>query len=295
MISGVGILLSVLASFLFCLMSAYTRYLEPLDGLMILAWRLIWTLPGLLLLVHFRKQTPQLKKLFIRFSRDPQMWWQMPLLVALLGVQLWLFLWAPINGQMMPVAMGYFLLPIAMVASGRFFYHETLSGLQQLAIVCALVGIGHEWWLTQVFSWPTLLVALGYPPYFMLRKHLQLDAATGFTLEILLLLPVAVMLLWVSPNGLSLVFQQPMLLILLPGLGLISTLALASNLAAHRLLPMGLFGILGYVEPVLLFLTALLFFHEPLSVHQIFTYGPIAMAVFFTGFHSVRVLKTSAA
>ena len=291
MISGVGILLSVFASVLFCLMSAYTRYLEPLDGLMILAWRLIWTLPGLLLLVHVRRQMPDLKKLLIRFSKDPRMWWQMPLLVGLLAAQLWVFLWAPVNGQMMPVAMGYFLLPLVMVAAGRLFYHEHLGRLQRIAIVFALLGIGHEWWVTQAFSWPTLLVAFGYPPYFMLRKHLQLDAATGFTLEILLLFPVAIGLLCTSPLGMTFVLQKPLLLLLLPGLGLISTLALASNLAAHRLLPMGIFGILGYVEPVLLFITALAFFHEPLSFQQLFTYGPIAIAVILTGFHSVRILR----
>jgi len=292
-VSGLGILLSVSASVLFCLMSAYTRLLEPLDGLMILAWRLIWTLPGILLLVKFRSQFPQLKKLLHRFSRDPRMWWQMPLLVLLLAAQLWVFLWAPINGQMLPVAMGYFLLPLVMVGVGRFYYHETLSRLQQIAMVCAFIGIAHEWWLTQAFSWPTLLVALGYPPYFMLRKHLQLDAATGFTLELILLFPLAIGLLLTSEQGFDLYQQFPWLLVLLPGLGIISTLALASNLAAHRLLPMGLFGILGYVEPVLLFITAILFFHEPLTAENLMTYLPIAFAVFFTVLHSVRLLRAS--
>ena len=261
---------------------------------MIFAWRMIWSLPGILLLIKIRGQYPHFKKLLQRFARDPRMWWKMPLLVLLLAVQLWLFLWAPMNGQMLPVAMGYFLLPLMMVAVGRFYYHETLNRLQQLAMVCAFVGIAHEWWLTQAFSWPTLVVALGYPPYFMLRKHLQLDAAIGFALELILLLPLAIGLVLTAEQGMTLYLQSPWLLLLLPGLGLISTLALASNLAAHRLLPMGLFGILGYVEPVLLFITAILFFHEPVSMKNLMTYLPIAFAVFFTVLHSVRLLNASA-
>ena len=31
---------------------------------------------------------------------------------ALLGVQLWLFMWAPLHGKALPVSLGYFLLPL---------------------------------------------------------------------------------------------------------------------------------------------------------------------------------------
>lgn len=50
-VMGRGIALSVAASALFALMSAYTKWLAPLDGLDIFAWRMVWTLPGALLLV----------------------------------------------------------------------------------------------------------------------------------------------------------------------------------------------------------------------------------------------------
>ncbi len=43
---GRGIALSVAASTLFLLMSGYTKWLAPLDGLDIFAWRIVWTLPG---------------------------------------------------------------------------------------------------------------------------------------------------------------------------------------------------------------------------------------------------------
>ena len=31
---------------------------------------------------------------------------------ALVGVQLWLFMWAPLHGRALPVSLGYFLLPL---------------------------------------------------------------------------------------------------------------------------------------------------------------------------------------
>ena len=61
-------------------------------------------------------------------------------------------------------------------------------------------------------------------------------------------------------------------------------------MAASRLLPMGLFGILSYVEPVLLFLVALLFLGEQFDVTQWLTYLPIWLAVLLVGWDSARLL-----
>ena len=67
-------------------------------------------------------------------------------------------------------------------------------------------------------------------------------------------------------------------------------LAFAAMMAASRLLPMGLFGILSYVEPVLLFLVALLFLGEHFDSAQWLTYLPIWLAVLLVGWDSGRLL-----
>lgn len=78
---------------------------------------------------------------------------------------------------------------------------------------------------------------------------------------------------------------------LLPGLGAISTLALASYLKASRMLPMALFGILGYVEPVLLVAVAVLVLGEALSWQQLATYAPIWAAVALTAWHGFLIAR----
>ncbi|MCS6474513.1 EamA family transporter RarD, partial [Burkholderia thailandensis] len=69
------------------------------------------------------------------------------------------------------------------------------------------------------------------------------------------------------------------------------TLALASYLKASRMLPMALFGILGYVEPVLLVAVSLLLLGETLSAAQLATYGPIWVAVALTAWHSAMLMR----
>jgi chloramphenicol-sensitive protein RarD len=238
-----------------------------------------------------RKRLPILRQLLYRMVTQPKLGVAMLVSAAALGVQLWVFLWAPLHGRLLEVSLGYFLLPLVMVLVGRFYYHERLDGLQWLAVLCAGLGVAHELWVTGAFSWPTLLVALGYPPYFVLRRKINQDSLAMFTVEMALLLPVAAVFI-VTGGSLTMIGGRlDMWCLLLPGLGALSTVALASYLKASRLLPVALFGILGYVEPVLLVIVSITLLGEVLSAAQLATYIPIWIAVSLTALHSVRLVR----
>jgi chloramphenicol-sensitive protein RarD len=288
-----GIALSVGASAMFALLSAYAKLLAPLSGLDIFAWRVVWTVPGALVLIVLRKRLPILRQLLYRMVTEPKLGAAMVVSAALLGAQLWVFLWAPLHGRMLEVSLGYFLLPLVMVLVGRFYYHERLDGLQWLAVFCAALGVGHELWMTGAFSWPTLLTALGYPPYFVLRRKINQDSLAMFTVEMALLLPVAVVFILIGGSLKMIGGRIDMWCLLLPGLGALSTVALASYLKASRLLPIALFGILGYIEPVLLVLISITLLGEVLNPAQLATYIPIWIAVALTALHSVQLVRFS--
>jgi len=290
LLSGRGVALSVGASVLFALLPGYVQLLAPLDGIQVFAQRVLWSIPLVLLLVFLTRQGALLRETFARLRREPLLVAAWPVAAVLIGVQWGLFLWAPLAGRMLEVSMGYFLLPLAMVLAGRLFYNERLRPLQQLAVACAVVGVLHELWRTQAFSWLTLVTALGYPPYFMLRRWMRLDALSGFVLEMLMLAPLAIwLILAYGPAG---AFEgRTALWLLVPGMALIGTLAFAAMMASSRLLPMGLFGILSYVEPVLLFAVALLVLGESFDAGQWLTYLPIWLAVLLVGWDSARLLR----
>lgn len=48
---------------------------------------------------------------------------------AIVGLQLWLFVWAPVNGYALDVSLGYLLLPISLVLIGRIVFKDRLSPL----------------------------------------------------------------------------------------------------------------------------------------------------------------------
>lgn len=288
-LSGRGVVLSVSASILFALIPGYVQMLTPLDGWQVFAQRVLWSIPAVLLLVTVLRQWPVLFAVLQRLRSEPLLLAALPLSAALIGVQWFLFVWAPLTGNMLDVSLGYFLLPLAMVLVGRVFYGERLRPLQKIAVACAFAGVLHELWRSQAFSWVTLVTALGYPPYFMLRRWMRLDALSGLILEMLVLAPLAIWLIlqW-APDG---AFGEfPRLWWLVPGMALLGTIALAAMMASSRLLPLGLFGILSYVEPVLLFMVTLVFLGEQFDSSQFLTYLPIWLAVVMVGWDSGRLL-----
>lgn len=273
-----GIALSVLASVLFAVMYFYTSLLAPLTGVEIFGWRMLLTAPCMTLFMLLSGEWRHVGAILKRLLGQPLLLLALPLSAALLGVQLWLFMWAPLNGYSLDVSLGYFLLPLTMVLTGRIVYGEQLSRLQKIAAGLATLGVLNELYQVGSFSWATLLVAIGYPVYFVLRKRLAADNLGGLWLDMALLLPIALWFVQSGEQGFAVVDQHPWLYLLIPLLGLISASALVAYIIASRLLPFSLFGLLSYVEPVLLLGVALLL-GESIKAGEWLTYLPIWLAV----------------
>ncbi len=273
-----GLAASVAASVLFGALYYLAPLLAPLDGEQIFGWRVLCTLPFTTVLLLAQGQWPRVRLLALRAWRQPLLALGLAGSAAMLGVQLWLFLWAPLHGRALPVSLGYFLLPLVMVLAGRVLYRERLSRLQWLATLLAAAGVAHEVLRAGGMSWETWLVALGYTVYFVARRRMRTDHLGGHWLDMLLLVPAALWFVLRAPSSLPLVADNAHLWALVPVLGVVSAVALALYMAASRLLPLGLFGLLSYVEPVLLALVALLL-GESIGAAQWPTYGPIFAAV----------------
>jgi len=284
-----GIVLSVLASGLFGVMYYFTSLLWPLTGEEIFGWRMLLTLPCMTLFMCFSGDWRLIPAIVSRVRQQPALWAVLIASSALVGVQLWLFLWAPLNGHSLDVSLGYFLLPLTMLITGRLVYGERLSHLQKIAAALATLGVANEVYRVGGFSWTTLVVALGYPVYFVMRKRAGTDNLGGLWTDMLLIMPVALWFIQSSEHGFDVASQRTALYTLIPLLGAISALALICYILASRMLAFSLFGLLSYVEPVLLVFVALLL-GESISDGQWLTYLPIWLAVLVLMLEGVKHL-----
>jgi chloramphenicol-sensitive protein RarD len=284
-----GVVLSVSASVLFGVMYFYTSLLKPLGGEEIFGWRMLLTVPCVTGFLLISGDWRLVSAIALRICQRPALLLGVALCSVLLGVQLLLFMWAPLHGRSLQVSMGYFLLPLTMIVTGRLVYGERLSRLQKIAAFCATAGVCHELLQHGSFAWETLLVAIGYPLYFVVRRKLATDNLGGLWFDMALMLPIS---LWFILKGdASVVEQFPLLYLLIPLLGLISASALVSYILASRQLPFSLFGLLSYVEPVLLVGVSLLL-GESIARDEWLTYLPIWLAVLVLVFEGSKHVLT---
>ncbi len=272
-----GVALSVLASVTFGVLYGYTEFLKPLDSEQTFAWRMLSTLPFLTLFMWWSGELKLITELFNKVIQKPIYLLWLLISSVLCTSQLWLFLWGPINGRGLEVSLGYFLLPLVMVLIGCVLHKEKLSRWQLVAVILAALGVGHEIWRIGGVAWETVYVALAYPLYFYLRRLFQSDHLGGFWWDLFLILPVAFYLLSTS-ESLSLIAQYPHLIWAIVGLGFLSALGLGSYILASRFLPFVLFGLLSYLEPVLL-AAASIALGEQVKPDEWLTYIPIWFAV----------------
>jgi len=270
-----GVVLCLLSQLLFSVLYLFSHWMQPISGTDVFALRMVMTAAGLWLMMAWTLGLAAMPRFVQQFLTSPRRW-----LLFLLGTldaasQFWLFMWAPVNNEGVNVAMGYFLFPVVMVLVGRFWLKERLNGLQTAALVLAGLGVAHEIWTQQAFSWTTLWVCLVFPVYYTTRRQMKIPALQGLTLDLTLILPFALAYLLWHADMTAWVLGEPRYWLLLPLLGGLSAVSMSLNMKSGLLLPVNLFGMLSYVEPALLFLLAVLVLKTPVQPSAYITYGLI--------------------
>lgn len=285
-----GILCSVSASVLFGTLYYYVSLLKPMNGWEVLGWRVLLTLPMVTVFIIGSKEWDKVRAVWLRVKMQPVFFLALIFNSALMGVQFWLFMWAPMNGRALSVSLGYFLLPLALVCLGRFVYGEKLSVWKKAASICAALGVANEIYYVGYIAWETLVVALGYTLYFYLRRRFELNHIGGLWYDIALMLPAS---LWfISQGDLSweILASYPSFYYLIPGLGVLGTVSWLCYVLASRLLPFSLFGLLGYLEPVLLVCVSLML-GESINVQELPTYVLIWIAILLLVIEGVKFIR----
>lgn len=201
-------------------------------------------------------------------------WALLPTLCALVGVQLWLFSWAPLHDHALDASLGFLLLPLTIVLGSRILLRADISRTQWVAIGVAVVAVAVKLVLTPEVSWVTVVICTGYPAYFVLRRRFGLDNPAAFGMEVAGVAPFALLLVFA---GGPLPHEVPARLALL-AVGVAGAAAMFAYLAAAQLLSLPVFGMLGYLEPVLLVAVALIL-GEQFRPGDLLTYGLLAAAL----------------
>ena len=252
--------------------------LAPASAEAVWGIRILLTIPMIALALVAVRQLHLASDIVVRVRKQPLLALAIIACGLLVSAQLWVFSWAPMNGRGLQVALGYFLLPLVLIVVGRVLYKDQLKWWQWAAAGIAAVGVGFELVRVGGVSWETLLVALGYPVYFVLRRAIGTAHLGGMFWEFVAVSVVAAFFLGREVIIGEATAANPALWWAAPLFALWTGVALMLYLTASRLLTLSLFGLLSYLEPALLVVASLLN-GERIGADEWLTYGTIWAAV----------------
>lgn len=239
----------------------FWRTLEFLAPLEIVAHRIIWSIPIILVLLYSRHGFKQLGQLNIKD-------FFIFVLTSILVSSNWLiFIWSVANNRLVEASLGYFIYPLLAVFVGLIFFKEKLTSLQYLALLIAACGVAILIFANPHLPWIALSLAATFTAYVALRKHVSVDSLTGLSVEILLLFPFAVLLqiyfeLTASNNFQYFQVGRDFLILLTILFTVIPLLWMVIGVKATSISSS---GILFYINPSLQFLVAVVIFNEPVQ------------------------------
>ncbi|AVO53760.1 MULTISPECIES: EamA family transporter RarD [Pseudomonadaceae] len=243
-------------------------------GLFPIYFKAIQHIPSLEIIVHRAIWSALFGAILLMLWKHPGWWRELrehpKRLLVLAGCGLliasnWLvYVWAVNNERMLEASLGYYINPLINVLLGLLILGERLRRLQWVAVGLAAIGVAQQVWQVGSLPWVSLVLALTFGFYGLIRKKAPVAALPGLVVETWLLLPVALAWLALHPAAMSsqAEFWSSSQWLWLAAAGPITLIPLVCFNAAARHLPYTTLGFLQYIAPTLVMLQAIFLFGE---------------------------------
>ena len=258
----------------------YFKSLEGIPAIEVVVHRVLWSaLFGALLLMIWRHPG-----WFRELLAHPKRLLALTASGALIAVNWLTYVWAVHNDYMVEASLGYYINPLINVLIGTLFLGETLSRAQWAAVALAAVGVAILAAGALTTLWISVVLAISFAVYGVVRRTLPVGSLPGLTVEALVLTPPAlgaILFIASGPAGVALGQDGPVDFAVSLS-GLITAIPLLMFAIAARRMDYSTLGFVQFIAPTTVFILGLTVFHEPLHPAQLwsFIFIWIAIAVF---------------
>jgi len=271
-----GPVYAILAYGTWGLLPIYWKLFLGIPPLEVLVHRILWSVIFLMFVVLIQKKFI----LLVELCRSPKQLFIILTTSILLGANWMIYIWAVNEGFVIETSLGYFINPLVNVMLGMIIFKERFKLWQTFALILALCGVLNYLFGFGELPWIALGLASSFSIYGMLRKISEAGPLIGLTMETLILVPVALLLLsWWTLDGSSHFGTMSELDLYFLGCGLITSFPLLWFAAAAKRLRFSTLGLFQYLAPTSQFLLGVFLYKEPFTITHTITFALIWMAL----------------
>lgn len=283
-----GLLSAVLAHVLWGVFPLFWRLLESVDPFVVVCHRVLWSFVFLALGAPwlYRSLDPVSRSSVVGSLKRRKIWLAFSVAGILIATNWLTFIWAVNHERVLEASLGYYINPLLNVVLGVLVIGERLSPRQWTAVSIAAAGVVVITIASGGLPWPSLVLAVTFSIYALVKKKAPLPALLGLLLETgILLVPACFFLGYIqSTQGGIIGDGHAQIVLLLIFGGAVTIMPLALFAFSARRIPLSTIGILQYIGPTLHFLIGTLVLHEAFDRWRLlgFVLVWIALAVFLT-------------
>ena len=271
-----GLFAAIGAYVLWGFLPLYFKVLGETSPTVILAHRIVWSVPTALILIAAAGKWGELTGLW----RQPRVLFTLLASSLAIAANWTIYIWAVTNNRVLEGSLGYFINPLITFVFAAIFFGERFKPLQLAAVAIATAGVLNQTLVVGQFPWISLSLALSFAIYGVIRKTTPVDSRVGFGMEAIWLAPVAaVYLLFFLPAGTQAFGDgNPGYVVLLLLAGPFTAAPLILFAMGARRLKLSTIGVLQYIGPSLQFALALAL-GEHFTMGHAVTFGLIWLGV----------------
>ncbi|EZS45555.1 EamA family transporter RarD, partial [Staphylococcus aureus] len=195
-----GIFLSLSAYILWGILPIYWQFVDAIGAFEILAFRIIFSVIFMIFILAVGQKQRN------AFQRDMNQLLAKPiqlLAIVVAGYVITLnwgtFIWAVTNGHVLQTSLGYYINPLVSILLALIFLKERFNKFEWLAILFAFIGVLYMTLKIGEFPIVSIILALSFGTYGLLKKIVHIDAISSITIECIVTAPaglIYVIYLW---------------------------------------------------------------------------------------------------
>jgi chloramphenicol-sensitive protein RarD len=255
-----GLLFALAAYGFWGLVPFYFKSVRSVPPLEILAHRVVWSVPLVALLIRLIGSFDGARKAV----RAPRTMGTLAASALLVATNWLVYIYGVTHDRILEASLGYYINPLVNVLLGTVFLRERLTRLQSVSVLLAGAGTVYLALSYGTLPWISLVLALSFGLYGLLRKTVKVDSMGGLLIETSLLFPAALgYLLWLASRGAgSFPGAGARTSVLLFLAGVVTTVPLIWFASGARRLPYSVLGLVQYLSPSIAFLLAVFHYGE---------------------------------
>ncbi len=262
-----GIFYAGFSYFIWGILPIYWKLLDHVSSDEILANRIFWSFIFMMFILVFSRKWGELIVTIKSFRANKKELYALLAASLFISCNWFLYIWSVNNNHLIEASLGYYINPLVSVLLGMIFFREKLSPAQFVSFFMAIIGVLILTISYGKFPWVSVILALSFGFYGLLKKMVKVDSAIGLTLETLVVTPIALaymIFLFVKGNQsfLSISVETDLLLI---SAGAATAIPLLYFAKGAQKIPMATLGFLQFIAPTLTLILGVFFYHEHFS------------------------------